>query len=483
LMTIEQASYFVAAYVIYAAWEVKGEIKKLFTSKKNVSAFIPFIIILIIIVWTLISSSVKHSINPNPSQELLATGNFRLLEIDNPAEIPAKVLTSPQLAVEALRFDLPNKMLYLVLTFAPSCFLAFLSPVTLLPSFLWLFTSLLSNWPPYYQLGFHYPAFTLPFISIATIEAIQNLIGSFNGRSIKKFLTRISVLLVIVGIILSMFVSPLSFPHKPGDFSYFRDYGTSIPSSLDNAVIEILKEVPENAKVLTTPIVFSQLATNTNAYVIPSKDSPSRRLYVGHVKYLQNINFDFIFFTYYFWDKNDANTLYDKFIKGNNAYRLFIVGPGLELYKRGYEGVPRKIGLRSSYKEINQGDSVIIYDASSKSGKTLMLKSSPKADRVAWYGPYIALVPGNYTVNFRIKVDSLPEGKILKLDVWSNSLGKNAQIAKYDVYGKDFAKPLTWHTFSCSFSITERTTNVEFRGLEIASDVGIWLDYIDVILE
>jgi hypothetical protein len=161
---------------------------------------------------------------------------------------------------------------------------------------------------------------------------------------------------------------------------------------------------------------------------------------------------------------------------------LFIRGPGLELYKRGYNDPPTDLAVRFSYKELTIGDSVIAKDPSSESGDTIVLGSSPIAGKYALYGPYVTLTPGNYTANFKIKVDNVPGGKVLKLDVFSNALSIGRQtIASYDVYGKDFTKPLAWQTFSIAFSITNRTPQVEFRGLEAASNLTIWLDYVEVI--
>lgn len=481
LTTMEQAAYVITLYVIYSGWEVKKDLKELFSSRRpQLAPFIPFITFLIVLMWILISSSIIHSINPNPPQELKAIGNYKILEIDAIADIPLKAIMNPLLTLNAIRFDLTSKLFYIILTLAPSCFLAFLSPIALLPSFLWFTLSILSNWPPYYQLGFQYSAFTLPFVSIATIEAIQNLPSSINEKSLKKVFTRISILSLIIGLILSIFASPLSFIQMPGDFRYFRDYGISYPSSLDKKVMEVLKAIPKDSVIITTPTVFPHISTYTNAYVMPPENSPSTRLFEGNLRYLQSINYDYIFFNYY-WDKKEASFTYNSFIKGENKYGLFVKGPGLELYKREYNGSPTLVDIRFAHNELFLGDAIVVDDPSSESGKVIKLKASPRTGRYAWYGPYITLTPGDYTVNFRIKVDNLPNGKVVKLNIWSNAL--RSSVASYNVYDKDFSKPFIWHTFSIVFTITERTAEVEFRGLEVASDVTIWLDYVEVVPE
>lgn len=480
LTTMEQASYLVALYAIYCGWEFKKELKELISTRKpRLRPFIPFITLITVIVWVAISSNVIGIINPNPPKELKAVDNYKILEVNEPAEIPIKAITNLELTLKAIRFDIPSKILYILLTLAPSCFLAVSSPLALLPSLLWLFLSILSNWPPYYQLGYQYSAFTLPFVSIATIEATQNLSAAINDKMAEKVYIRISTILFIVSLILAILASPLSPIYRASEFRYFRDYGISTPSSLDDAVIEVLEAIPKDALMITTPAIFPHISPRPNAYVMPAENSPSPRLFKGNLRYLQSIKYDYILLTY-FWDKSETELIYDQFIKGEEAYGLFVNGPGLELYKGGYNASPTRFTIRFSHKELSLGDSVVVDDYSSESGKVIMLKTSPEAGRFIWFGPYITLVPGNYTAVFRMKVDNLPEGKAIKLDVWSNSLPQRERIASYDVYGKDFSKPFAWHTFSMPFNIIERTADVEFRGLEAASDVTICLDYVEV---
>jgi uncharacterized membrane protein len=478
LMTLEQASYFVAIYALYCAWELRADVKKLVSSKRTLLSFLPFIILVAVIIWIMFSSNVKYALNPNPPEEYQALDNYRLLEINSLAEIPAKALNNPELLLKAIRFDLPSKILYVLLSFAPSGLLACLSPIAILPAFLWFILSGLSNWPPYYQLGFQYLAFTLPFITIATIESVQKLARFVDVQVMKKFLFRISLSLFIIGLILSVFLSPLSFIHKPRDFRYFKDYGISVPSSLNCEVSEMLKIIPNDAVVITTPTIFPRISTNPNVYVIPPLDAPSHKLFTGHLEYLKSIKYDYVLFTYY-WDRTESDILYNLLIKGTNAYGLFVKGPGLELYKRGYDDIPQNLAIRFSYKELSLGESIVVEDASSDSKRVIMIKGSPQLERNVWFGPYVTLTPGNYTANFRLKIDHISDWKALKLDVYSRFMP--FEILSSDVYGNNFTKPLTWHTFSVEFQTTERVAEVEFRGFQVASDVTIWFDYVEVI--
>ncbi|MBS7605605.1 MAG: DUF2079 domain-containing protein [Candidatus Bathyarchaeia archaeon] len=479
LSTMEQSVPLVALLIPQCMVDTIIEYKKSNSKRKWIHIFALLSLFTIIATWMLISTYVKNTINPNPPMELKAVGNYRILGIEDPVEIPLRALLYPDLALKALRFDLPYKILYIVSIFAPNCFISLLSPLTLLPAFLWIFMASLSNWPPYYQLGYQYSAFTVPFVTMATIESLKKIIRNRNNENNKeKLLLKMTALLLIVGTLLSLCTSPLSFIYEPGCYTYFRDYGVSMPSLLEKKVLELLSEIPMNATILTTPTIFPHISTNIGAYVIPPLDAISKRLFESHIKYLKKIEFDYILISY-FWDKNEAEFIYRNFLANNSKYGLFVKAPGLELYKRHYNREPLKITIRLTHRELFKAESsVVVEDPSSTSGTVILLRASKEAGRYAWYGPYITLSPGTYTVRFRIKVDSLPSGKILKLDVWSNSL--KTEIVSVDLYGDYFIRPLIWHIFTLTFSLSERLSEIEFRGLEVTSNVSVFLDYVEI---
>lgn len=476
LSTMEQSVPLVALFIPQCIIDLIVEYKKSNSKKKWMHICALSLFFIIIAAWMIISTYIKNTINPNPPIELKAVGNYRILGIEDPVEIPLKALLYPDLALKALRFDLPYKILYIISIFAPSCFIALLSPLALLPAFLWIFMASLSNWPPYYQLGYQYSAFTVPFVAIATIESLKKIVRK--DRDEGKLLLKMTALLLIVGVLFSLCASPLSPIYEPGYYMYFRDYGISTPSLLEKRVLEILGEIPRNATILTTPTIFPHVSTNTGAYVIPPLNAISKRLFESHIKYLKEIEFDYILISY-FWDKNEAEFIYRNFLADNSKYGLFVKAPGLELYKRHYNEEPLKITIRLTHRELFKAESsVVVGDPSSTSGTVILLRASKETGRYAWYGPYITLSPGTYTARFRIKVDSLPSGKILKLDVWSNLL--KTEIVSIDLHGDDFSRPLVWHIFTLTFSLSERLSEIEFRGLEVTSDVSVFLDYVEI---
>jgi len=183
LMTVEQTSFIVALYAIYVTWEVRDEFKKTFHSKKvSAGAIMPFITLIAAIVWAIFAQNVIYTLNPNPSPELKAMRNFAILGVKSLNEIPAKIITNPNQVIKAIRYDFLEKIFYILLTFAPSGFLALLKPLAILPALSWLFLSILSNHAPYYQFGFHYTALTLPFITVATLGSHRGYTGNFRFK-------------------------------------------------------------------------------------------------------------------------------------------------------------------------------------------------------------------------------------------------------------------------------------------------------------
>lgn len=481
LSTIEQAAYFLLVYALYCFWEMKTDFKiNISIGRFSFNLLIPFFTFFTSFFWIIFSSQFKNLINPNPPIFITASRGFNILDISHPSEILGKALFYPDLTLKALKFELHKKILYLLLTFAPGCFLSFLSPFTLIPAFLWLFLAILSNWRPYYSLGFQYTCFTLPFISVSTIEGIKVLMKEFDKIHFEMFSKRISLIIFLFEIVLSLFTSPLSPVHKVGDYEFFRDYGISEPSILNMVVREIIFEIPEESSVLTTQNIFPHLSSNLNAYTIPPIEYFPSEFIEQFISYLKNnVSFDYILITY-FWNKNDSELIYNKFLKDSAEYGLLIKGPGLELYKKGFKGVYKSVSLKFNYRELSILDSVFVDDISSESGKSIMLRASSNSGRTAWFGPYITLLPGNYTVLYKIKVDKLCDGKVIELDVYSKNLGK---IVSYKVDGKDIKEPFMWHTFSINFNISMRVSDLEFRGVDVRSDVSVYLDYIEVIPE
>ncbi|MEM2127530.1 MAG: DUF2079 domain-containing protein, partial [Candidatus Bathyarchaeia archaeon] len=98
LTTIEQSSYFLMIYIIYCMWELRKELKKSYVERKiNKHALFPLLTLTIIGLWLALTYYIKQTINPSPPPEIKAAKGFKFLDVNDPFEIPLKIVTNPTL--------------------------------------------------------------------------------------------------------------------------------------------------------------------------------------------------------------------------------------------------------------------------------------------------------------------------------------------------------------------------------------------------
>ena len=221
-------------------------------------------VLAVTVLWWALSASVLHHFNPDVSQHLRAVQNFAILEVDSPAEVPLRVFTDPAKAFRAISYDWFDKNVYVLSLFTPSLFLCFLSPATLIPTAPWFAVSILSNYPPYYRLGFQYPALVIPFIYVSLIRGLERLSLSLkedNSVSLKAVLTG----LLVINVASCVALSPLS-PFTDG-FNLSPAYIKPCTSERSRRLTEMLALIPPQASVLTQDNIFPHLSGRADAYV------------------------------------------------------------------------------------------------------------------------------------------------------------------------------------------------------------------------
>jgi glycosyltransferase involved in cell wall biosynthesis len=97
---------------------------------------------------------------------------------------------------------------------------------------------------------------------------------------------------------------------------------------------------------------------------------------------------------------------------------------------------------------------------------------------VFWYGPYVNLPPGLYTVTCKLRLAEPIHGHVLTLDVASNR-GATIIVSK-ELTGKNFISSSDWQSFNLTFHLPAPTPGVEFRGINPAPG-GIYLHSITVV--
>lgn len=343
LTVAENVSFVVLFIGLYTAWLYRKSllqaIKQKTVSEKRV--LVPLITIAIAILWLFATKGIQNTffpLDPNFTQFYRADNYYSVLGAENdPLMIPLYVILKPLNAFQALTSDAYLKFGFVLLLFGPLLFLSLGSSLSFV-TLAWLGPALLSNYSPYYTIGDHYPAYVIPFVFAAAIDAIRK--QQVKSPSISKLGGQAKNLL-IVGVLFSLIASPISSllttPNIP--ILYFSEYGA--PNVTEHTIIlqKIVNLVPSNASVLTQNNIFPHFSNRLNAYVLPlqgaMKFAPNEmNLYVDQ---LLNRS-DFVLVDNETDVYNASNLIFAR-IKTID-FGLLANKSGVLLYKRGFQGDP-----------------------------------------------------------------------------------------------------------------------------------------------
>jgi uncharacterized membrane protein len=266
LMIEEHTSYVV---LIYSSILIIEHIKK--RKEKPLEPLFevvfPFLTLLFSIFWYFLSREAINYFNPNISETLRASRHFEVLGVDDPQGIPSYILMNPNKVLDSLSFAPLEKLRYLMYLIGPYLHLPFASPLHLLPTTPWFTISLLSNYQPYYDIGFQYPSYVIPFVLYSFIVGLRKIKGNNHARGQLRSHERAAVMCLILSLIFSFFASPLSPLQATNEYSpaYLKPN-----SNIHSELIRVqLEKIPRHASVLTQDNIFPHLSSRKNAYVLP----------------------------------------------------------------------------------------------------------------------------------------------------------------------------------------------------------------------
>lgn len=124
----------------------------------------------------------------------------------------------------------------------------------------------------------------------------------------------------------------------------------------------------------------------------------------------------------------------------------------------------------------------VANDSTAEGGKTILRRSSAEGNPCMWWGPYAKISPGNYLVQFRMKVASnQSDTPILTLDA-TVDYGANT-LAHIVIKPSDFRQSGEWQIFTFPISVTgEDGKPLEIRGMNFCPNItDIYLDYINAV--
>ena len=432
-------------------------------------AQISLLVLIISISWFFVARWLKgvfFPINPDFIRSYKASKNWDVLGVDDPIKIPKQILLHPSKALEALRYDIFWKFLYIILLLGPLIFIPARSGFSLvIMAFLTPF--LLSNYMPYYLIGHQYPAYIIPLVFAAFLDGLPP-----SPKGIDRRTLACAMLLTFLSFSVASPLGPAS--------AYYQISPDFRPLEITDHV-ELLTKVVNNmpnGSILTQNNIFPHLSNRMDVYVIPSfsMSDPEAKEYLKYTRSLVE-RVDYILV-----DTSldlSAPSLVADLMK--DEFGLYAYGDGIFLYKRGYKG-PMTYLLPVheifDYKKLILDNGEIIQDPTANSDRVLYhSKYDPQG--TFWFGPYVTLPPGNYTVTFRLKVDELGKGHLITLDV-ATDIGSKI-LASYDVDLSEFSIAGTWKNFKLNLFLPKPTEKIEFRGMNVSNLTGLYLDYVEVV--
>ncbi|RKX43634.1 MAG: hypothetical protein DRP27_07880, partial [Thermotogae bacterium] len=339
-------------------------------------------------------------------------------------------LLNPYKVAKALSYDILAKISWIIAITLPLLFLPFFAPLELIPALPWIAVALLSRYPPYYQLGWQYGALYAPFIFYAAINGYKNItqtesikilkkklelslkISTLYRKLNKKKILSLAALLSILSIIIGLTAKPTLLLFEG---TAYVD-GPPIPNQHTKYLREILSYIPDNASVLAQNNIFPHVAHRVHAYTwIPPNLTYLVDYAIGDVDHPE----------FYMLIPNENFRYSDIFqaLINSGKYKVYASADGIILLKKNHVGPPVfyiPIEKTYNYKNIKYYGGYRSKIENSTNKYTLIFKN-PRNESILWYGPYIGLPPGKYTLTFRIKIvggNNISESDlVLKLNI------------------------------------------------------------------
>jgi len=327
---------------LYCFWSYRKDIVASIRQRKitDKRILIPVLTIVIALIWKFFASWIQTTFFPFDTtylQIFKAVDNWSILGVQgDPLYLPIHVILNPGSAIAAASYDIYPKLLYLCLLFAPLMFLSLDNNLTAI-TLVWLVPSLLSNYPPYYLIGTHFPAYIIPFVFLAAVGAVKKRVPRQFFSSLGSYARN----LILAGLLFTLIASPLSpilANSTAYDFSFSKYYPQGVTEH-EKLLHNIVDMVPRKASVLTHNNIFPHFSSRTNAYVYPIRVHLERAPPEAIDKY---VNDTINKCEYVLVDTTaDSQTTAEIIEKINYLdYVTYAAGDGIYLFKKNYKGDP-----------------------------------------------------------------------------------------------------------------------------------------------
>jgi len=461
----EQVFYLMAAYLVFLLIILfKDSTQETLRKKSRIVLFF----LLSITAWKILSANMIHYFNPDIPSHLKAGQHYAVLGVDDPLKIPLYALTYPAKALEALNYEWYSKIGYLLSLFTPYLIVASLYPLHLIPTIPWFVISLLSNYPPYYRIGFQYSAYIIPFIYTGFIAGTSKITEARDPIYHKKLFTTITILAIITSLGLSP-LSPLTWGLHLSP-AYEKPVETIRTQRL-NQIIEI---IPENASILTQDNIFPHFSNRRDAYVMIPPTYKDVKTWKDAINWITRLETEYILIDL---ETDPHNTIRYAFtpIRQRN-YQLLAFYDNIYLYQRNYTGVTisyEPVNLTYTYADLIPQHMKELDDPTSTIGTILQYQNMSIQTNTLWYGPYEIIPIGNYTATYRVKTVNNRLNETITLDAFYNQTTLNSIE-----FTETMLQNNTWTQIELNFTLNTIAYDMELRGILTGLNTTIALDTI-----
>jgi uncharacterized membrane protein len=352
--------------------------------------------------------------------------HFYTLGANSIPQVPFRVVTHPDSAVQALLYDGSMKLLYLAVIFGSVGFLTLFARLRYLaPLGAWLSLVMLSSVPGWFELGNQYAGYVIPFVFAGAVDGAPRLaellvwlrtpnpavLPALRLRNIRRTSVLTVAGIFVVGVVVVAAASSPLLPN-PVDGSANIAFGWNSIGPHAAQIDSVVALIPNGASVLTTSHLFPQVSNRLHAYLVPLGEvgfAPGRT-FGGFIQQLVNKS-QYILVDFQI-DSVPAQTLlqFANFPNGLSAFGVEAAVAGAYLLARGWTGPPElwtpfdftipasalnALGSSSVRSSNVSGYSGAIYHGSGTNGTQL------------WNGPPslpsgFGLPPGQYSISFTI---------------------------------------------------------------------------------
>jgi uncharacterized membrane protein len=361
---------------------------------------------------------------------------------------PERDVLQPALIFGSLSYQtLLVKISYITILSAPLAFLSFNSPLELLPALPYLFLATTSDYQPYFTITWQYPALvSVPFF----VSAIFGGLREPPKRVRVKLMASLSLLFLLLA------------PATPLMSRFSSNWGLPLPTQDTHLRHRALSNLSADASVLAQENIFPNIADRRTAYT----------QWPGDLAPPDYIVFDVLHYLFYYEPVgHTTKEAVFKFLE-TGEYGLKTNVNGLMILERGYQGPKTTVSqlhFQLEFKEVRKP--IISFEDSFPETKFfvpntvqvgsnhLFIKKGTQGS--VWWGPWVTVPPGNYTLEIHLRVGERLDGPLLDLSVYQY---EHLPYYTKTVRGNE-VNPTTINVLTIPFELDEWIPALEVGGL------------------